>query len=391
MTNCWKEGIGADRTRRLTRRSLIGAAAATLTGRAATVDVSGALDVNDLDREIWKEELEDFVPSRIWDAHAHIGLDRFDLDPNKQNAKRHALKSGQLEKVATLDTLQACDAALYPGRKVTPFILPNPYQYCDCKEINSWAAEQVQQLPDAVSTMVVQPGMSTEYIDRQVRRHRFVGFKPYMWYSTAKNWRESRITEFLPEHQLEVANQYGLVMALHLSKRGAIGDPENLADLERLSMKYPRVRWLLLHNARCYYDRPMEKAAPRLGRIPNVWLESSSVCEADAFYATFTGVGVQRFCYGSDDIPVGITRGKYISWGHAWEQLDDYNFTAKIEHCDGRKTFVRYEMLRALKRAAKYAGLSRQQIDDIFYGNAARLVQAVRHDLDQALGTAKRA
>ena len=155
-------------------------------------------------------------------------------------------------------------------------------------------------------------------------------------------------------------------MALHLSKRAAISDPENLADLERLSSTYPRVRWLLLHNARSYAAWAIEKAAPRLRNIPNLWLESSSVCEADAFYATFTLLGANRFCYGSDDLAVGVTRGKYIAWGYGWEQLDGNNFPVKISHCDGRMTFVRYEMLRAIKRAAKYAGLPTSQVEDIF-------------------------
>jgi hypothetical protein len=207
-----------------------------------------------------------------------------------------------------------------------------------------------------------------------------------MWYAKIANWRKARLTDFLPEHQIEVASHYGLIVSIHLSKRDAISDPENLNDLARLSRAYPRVRWLLLHNARSYAAWPMERAAARLRDIPNVWLESSSVCEADAFHATFTLLGVDRFCYGSDDIPVGITRGKYIAWGHGWEQLDNKKFPIKITHCDGRMTFVRYEMLRAIKRAAKYAGLSKGQLDDIFHGNGNRLVTEAQADLDRALG-----
>ena len=354
--------------------------------RMPPVDVASILKVNDLDRRIWEEELNDFVPKHLWDMHAHLGLYRFDLDPNRDRVRHYQLNAGPLEKAATIEALQACDKLLYPGRQVTPFVLPNPYQYCDCGGLNEWAAEEVKKLPGAACTMVVKPEMTSEEVDRLIRRHRYLGFKPYMWYARVPHWREARITDFLAEHQVEVANRYGLIMALHLSKRLAISDPDNLNDLERLSRKYPKVRWLLLHNARSYAAWAIEKASPRLRAIPNVWLESSSVCEADAFYATFTNLDVSRFCYGTDDIPVGITRGKYIAWGYGWEQLDGNNFPVKIEHCDGRMTFVRYEMLRALRRAAKYAGLSRQQVEGIFCGNASRLIAAVREDLDRALG-----
>ena len=28
--------------------------------------------ITDFDREIWREELEDFVPAKIFDAHTHL-------------------------------------------------------------------------------------------------------------------------------------------------------------------------------------------------------------------------------------------------------------------------------------------------------------------------------
>ena len=34
-------------------------------------------------RGIWQEELEDFVPAKVFDAHTHIYRWAFDLDPNK--------------------------------------------------------------------------------------------------------------------------------------------------------------------------------------------------------------------------------------------------------------------------------------------------------------------
>ena len=58
--------------------------------------------------------------------------------------------------------------------------------------------------------------------------------------------------EFMPEHLIQLADQRGLIIMMHLSKQDAIADPENLADLEGLSQRYPRVRWILAHCARSY-------------------------------------------------------------------------------------------------------------------------------------------
>src|SRR5207302_8954777 len=106
---------------------------------------------------------------------------------------------------------------------------------------------------------------------RKIRQHRFVGFKCYRWYSVTGDVNECRITDFMPDHLVAVANHYGLMIMLHVAKKAAIADAENLADLERLTAKYPRVRWVLAHCARSYSNWALTLAAPRLKRIPNVW------------------------------------------------------------------------------------------------------------------------
>jgi hypothetical protein len=49
-------------------------------------------------------------------------------------------------------------------------------------------------------------------------------------------------------------------------------------------------------------------------------------------------------------------------------------------------TFVRYEMLLAMKRAARHSGYDRNRIEDLFYNNAVRLIRETRRDLDTVLG-----
>jgi len=44
-------------------------------------------------------------------------------------------------------------------------------------------------------------------------------------------------------------------------------------------------------------------------------------------------------------------------------------------------TFFAYEELLAFKRAAKTLGLSKQDIEDIMYNNAANLVEGARRDI----------
>jgi predicted TIM-barrel fold metal-dependent hydrolase len=188
---------------------------------------------------------------------------------------------------------------------------------------------------------------------------------------------DCRVTDFLPEHQIAVADRRGLIVMLHLSRRQGIADPENLADLDRLTGRYANVKWILAHCARSYSDWAIEQAGDRLRRWPNVWYDTSSVCESDAIEALVQSVGPDRVMYGSDDLPVGMLRGKYIAFARAWAFLSERNHSLNLSHCDPRMTFTRYEQLRAMAHTVRRLGLSREQIDDLFYETARRLVKSV--------------
>jgi hypothetical protein len=188
----------------------------------------------------------------------------------------------------------------------------------------------------------------------------------------------------MPEHQIAVADRYGLLIMMHLSKRDAIADPQNIRDVVRLSAKYPNAKWCLAHCARSYSAWAIEKAAKELKGLPNVWYDTSSVCESDAFEALYSGVGVERVMYGSDDIPIGVLRGKYIAFGFAWCYLSESNHSFNLSHCEPQMTFTRYEQLRAMRRAAQRLGLTRQQNEALFHDTAAGLIASVRSGLRRA-------
>jgi glutamate-1-semialdehyde 2,1-aminomutase len=108
--------------------------------------------------------------------------------------------------------------------------------------------------------------------------------------------------------------------------------------------------------------------------MPNLWYEISSICDSDALDVLLSIAGPDRVMYGSDDLPVGSTRGKYITFAHAWTELNEENHRFRLSHCDGRMTFVRYESLRALRRACRRQGYGAEEIGKVFCSNAASLM-----------------
>lgn len=337
---------------------------------------NAAFALRDIDRQVWDEELADFVPPVIYDAHTHL----YDARRQAQEPHDAATAPAWLTHwpLASWQALDEVDALLMPGRKVHRICFGNPLLDEALEYGNAFTASQVSVDAESAALMVVRPELSADDMDRHIRRHGFAGAKPYRMHSVTGDVVECRITDYLPEHQIEVLNQHGLMVMLHLAKRRAIGDEQNLDDLQRLSVKYPRVQWVLAHCARSYYDRPLLKAAARLKDIASLWYEISSVCDSDAMDVLLSIAGPQRVMYGSDDLPVGVTRGKYITFGNAWSELNERNHNLSLLHCSGDMTFVRYESLRAFRRACRRRGYRAAEIQDLFCDNARRLIDATR-------------
>jgi hypothetical protein len=341
------------------------------------VNGDGILELSDLDRRIWAEELEAFVPHRVFDVHTHLYHWDHYLDSNKAQSSYGTLL-GTNWSTATWELASTCDAALMPGREVHRLSFPFPFPHpCDFDAANAFLAEQVRD-PQSAGLMLVHPRMTADDVESRLNRYAFLGFKPYRNYALSGDIQNCRMAEFMPEHLIEIAHRRGLVIMMHVSKRDAIADPENIADLLDFCERYPGAKWILAHCARSYSAWAIERAAPRLRGLKNVWYDVSSVCESDAMVALMNGVGPERVMYGSDDIPIGVLRGKYIAFGYAWAYLSETNQQLSLPHCDPRMTFTRYEQLRAMRRAAQSVGLDRGQIQALFHDTASELIRQLR-------------
>ncbi len=338
----------------------------------------------DLDRRIWQEELDTFVPQHVFDVHSHIYRWAFNINSDKETGP-YAAGIGRHFPEVTFELANRIDEALMPGRQIERLAFPFPFAgACDFDASNDHVSREMAKAIDSASLMLVHPGMSATEIEATLCRTGAVGLKPYLVYATNADRAEASITDFLPEHQIALADRLGLIVMMHLSKRQAVADPDNIEELCRLSEAYPRVRWILAHCARSYSAWAIERAAVSLRGLPNIWYDTSTVCEADALDALYTGVGVDRVMYGSDDM-IGPMRGKYIAFGYAWAFLSETNHQLSLGHCDGRMTFVRYEQLRAMKRGARQVGLDTVQRQALFHDTARSLVDAARRDVRTAM------
>ena len=339
--------------------------------------MSNAVPMRDIDHEIWQKELEDFVPWKMLDAHVHLFRTEFDTaaTPEEGAISRGAAARGFAN--TTMDFWQEWNAALFPGREVHGFCMGFPFPHVDMGCMNRFVAEETHKDAGSAPLMLVKPGMDPQAVSDFIAEHDVVGLKPYRFYSITGDTIECGITDYLPEELIEVANEHGLLIILHMSKRRAAADPQNLADLTRFNRQYPRVKWQLAHCARCFIPSFLEESIDRLAELENVWYDTSAVCESDVFDVLFSRGPRERILFGTDNLPAGVDRGKYIAFGYAWTALTETNHSFNLSHCNPHPTWVIYEELRALKRIATRFNFTQADIEDLFLHNAQRLLASV--------------
>ena len=315
------------------------------------------------DQQIWDEDLEDFVPERIFDAHTHLWTDEHlpDDDP----------KRGEMM-VSDMPNMVRWNERIFPNRRIEYLVLGTPRQGIDVDGHNSWLHEQMQPYRNSRMHRMVMPSCTAEEIRADVARYGFTGLKPYRTYSVTGDINQCRIHEFLTHEQMEVANELGLWVTMHLSRYHGCADEYNLQDLEEYTnRRYPKLRWILAHCARAFTYWPLPKAIERLRAMPNIWYDCSAVCDVMPHYTLFKEEDHRRILFGTDNLVANCFHGRYVAMGRFWYQIETPKYaTQDVIHCDHRPTLSVYDQLLCMKHAAKLAELSQAQLDDIFYNNA---------------------
>jgi hypothetical protein len=323
------------------------------------------IDYLDFDRQIWEAELEEFVPAEVYDMHTHMWSD----------AHRGSITGPPIGLRLEIDYQDhlAWAAKLYPGRQIHYLVLGTPIVGMDAEGHNDWMAAQMAADPLSAINMMVTPDMAPEYVAAQVKKHSFLGLKPYRTF--APDPANGRIRDFLPESFIEVAHDMGLAITMHLAKKSGPADLENRQDLENYTKKYPRAQWILAHCARSFNSFMMEEAIHYLKDLPNIWYDTSAVNDIYSHFLLMKHEDRKRVMFGSDNIVAGCARGKYITYGRAWEYFPGM---PDLPHCDPTPTFVIYEQLRQERQVADMLGLTQDEIEDHFAGNARRFIAQIR-------------
>jgi len=318
------------------------------------------------DRIIWEEDLDPFVPQRIFDAHIHLWRrDHIPADSPHQASRFPA----------DMKLTEKWNKVMFPGRKFDYLVLGMPTPGVDVKKHNEFLARELKGRPNSRMNRLVTPQCKVEDIRADVLKYGFMGLKPYRIFSVTGDINQCRIHEFFPHEQLELANEMGLWVTMHWSRWHGPADKWNLKDIKEYTTKrYPRIKWILAHCARSFTYWAIREGVEQLRDLPNIWYDNSAVSDVMAHYYLFKREDHRRILYGSDNLIANAFHGRYVPMGRFWYQMGTPAYAYKrYIHTDSRPVLAIYDELLAIKHAAELAGLTRKQVEDVFYNNAARV------------------
>ena len=123
------------------------------------------IDYRDCDRQIWEEELSEFVPDRILDAHIHFfWASDFPVPPPPRGARR--CRFVHAERLARV---------LYPGRRMQYLILGMPVVGIDVARHVESVRREIDGVPGIRYNRLVTPSCRIEDIERDLRHPQFIG------------------------------------------------------------------------------------------------------------------------------------------------------------------------------------------------------------------------
>ena len=150
--------------------------------------------MTDFDREVWYEELDDFVPEKVFDAHTHLWSNKL--------APQGTAPGFEVD----FQTLNDFSKEAFPDRKLGYFMLTAPYEGMDVKKSHTFLAEETAKSEHKLGATVVTPQISADELDSLIRQYHFPALKPYRIF--AEDPANCRITDYFPEELIEVADQH---------------------------------------------------------------------------------------------------------------------------------------------------------------------------------------
>ena len=172
------------------------------------------------------------------------------------------------------------------------------------------------------------------------------------------------------------------MVQLHIARPKRLADPVNYVQLREIEERYPNVKLIVAHLGRAYADEDLGDALEYLKDTKKMMWDFTANTNAHVMEKVLNYFGPERFIYGSD-FPIfrmkarrTVVNGFYINEIPAGS-LGDVSSDPHMREIAGPEadkiTFFIYEEMLSCKRACERLHLTRDDVEKIFYRNAANL------------------
>lgn len=321
---------------------------------------------------IFREELDDFLPQKILDFHAHIFNKGIMPDGETFSCAGHSIAKYDFD-----DLRQDLQDA-YPGRETFAVCFGSPNAAYDRECNNRSVSANCDRIHFFPFRLFDTNENDPETVERDIIENRFLGLKPYRNYVRKDDPEAVEVYDMLPPWIMEIADRLSLIIMLHIPKKARLADPSNLEQVARLCGDYPNAKIVLAHIGRAYYLKNITGNLDGLKSFPNLWYDIAMLNNWEVLEYLFKTVRHDRVLFATD-IPIALAPGKSVEINDQYTYITPVPWELSISDDHAKLVFTSflYEELRAVKKAVQRLELGREFVRGFFYDNGARLLESV--------------
>lgn len=332
-----------------------------------------------MDLPFYSSEIAPLLPPRVLDFHVHVWQrDHWRERPEETGAA--GSKYVVVQEEYTADQLDADLQRLYPDRPAQAVCFGFPSPAADLARTNADCARLADKA-GRFPLLITGRGLHCpEELRKSCGSGGFYGYKVFLnWYGD--DYGDLTVADMLGPEEMAVAQERNLVVLLHVPRARRLADPVVQAGVREYAQSYPGARLVLAHCGRCYLPDEMAAAAGAVADLDNVYLDTAMVMDPTVLQIALETVGPDRVVYATD-LPIAAMRGRRVYVMDHWVDVVLPGYPPSPPYrvpAEGiRATFMVYEIILALHRAAERVGLSARQREMLFYGNGAALLAGVQ-------------
>ncbi|MFQ5809273.1 MAG: amidohydrolase family protein [Armatimonadota bacterium] len=329
-----------------------------------------------MDREFYDEHLRDLLPARMLDVHMHVHRES-DVPPLTEELRAANWATSVSHPEYLADDAEADYAKLFPNTEVSRLQFGSVFRGTDIEACNTYCAETADRRR-VWALAVLDPTWSAERLHDILTTGRFMGVKPYWSLVPGATQAKVRLDDMIPPPQLEVLDQLGLVAILHVPGPDRIRDPHTRQVLRQWRGRYENLTLIVAHLGRAYCMPFAEASFADLADIDGLLFDCSAVLNPDVFELAFRTIGPRRIMWGTDFPVLSRLRGYRVWEGETYRNVvsGDYpwNTDRQPPDVEARYTYFIYEALKAMRAGAERAGLTSEDLADVFLNTAHDLL-----------------